>query len=179
MRITFGKFKGYEIYIKAGRNLRPTLSRVRDVLFNTLADTSDLTFVDLFAGTGIVGIEALSLGCKVIFVEKKSSLCVQIKNNLSRLKVTNYKVLNKDFRKAIKTLQAIKIFPEIIFCDPPYYKKGIYADIFDSVHKIIKKGTLLIIESSKKKNILMNNSFTLVKSKHISNTHLFFYRKEK
>ncbi len=82
MRIISGKYKGRTL--KRPKGIRPTQDKVRKALFDILADVKDLSFLDLFAGSGAVGIEALSLGAKeVVFVEQDRRCIEKIKENIS------------------------------------------------------------------------------------------------
>ena len=179
MRISFGKFKGYQVRCKSNSNIRPSLSRVRDVLFNTLGDISNLIFIDLFAGTGIVGFEAVSLGCKlVIFVDKRKILLKDIHHNLVNFKVNNYKLINSNYIRAINILEMENIRPDIIFCDPPYKLKAIYKNILLESENITDNGSVVVLEKSKDNTKIESNIFELIKIKEISNTQLLFYRRK-
>ncbi len=121
MRIITGKYKGRVIQMPAG--IRPTQDKVRKALFDILQDTSGLSFLELFAGSGAVGIEALSQGAQeVLFVEQDSRRAEKIKHNLSVLGLSAYRVLGMDVLRAIKQLKQENKKFDIIFLDPPYYK---------------------------------------------------------
>lgn len=97
--------------------LRPTSGKVRQALFNILFDISGLTFVDLFAGTGEVGITALKKGAKfVYFVEKDRKRAQKIKERASKFS-EDFKVVGTD---AVKFLKSFHDKVDVIFADPPY-----------------------------------------------------------
>jgi 16S rRNA (guanine(966)-N(2))-methyltransferase RsmD len=139
MRIISGKYKGRIIEMPVG--IRPTQDKVRKALFDILGDIKDLVFLELFAGSGAVGLEALSLGAKeVVFVESNSRCAGVIKDNLDSLKIQSpvsksslglkasntqftATLVNKDIQDAIKLLAENKRKFDIIFLDPPYYKE--------------------------------------------------------
>jgi len=125
MRIITGKYKGRIIKMPAG--IRPTQNKVRKALFDILGDVQGLSFLELFAGSGAVGIEALSQGAEeVVFVEEDRRCVEKIKHNLSALALSRSRVLALDVSRAIRQLrQAHQIF-DIIFLDPPYYKGAAY-----------------------------------------------------
>ena len=112
---------------KISRALRPTEARVRRAIFNILGDISGLSFLDLFAGSGSVGIEAISRGVKkAVFVEKNRKALNLIKNGLSRVAVLSLPVniMPLDVFKAIPRLYMDKELFDIVFLDPPYYAES-------------------------------------------------------
>ncbi len=121
MRIITGKYKGRTI--KMPKGIRPTSNKVRKALFDILGDIKGLSFLELFAGSGAVGIEALSQGAKeAVFVEKNKICLNRIKENLSVMGLRPGRVMGLDVFKAIKQLhQEGKKF-DIIFLDPPYFR---------------------------------------------------------
>ena len=121
MRIVSGKYKGRTLKGYNLKGTRPTMDRVKESLFATINEYLDNSVcLDLFAGSGALGIEALSTGSKeVIFVDKEYIACKTIKSNLEILDSNiNATVLNMDYLKALD-----KLYPkqfDIIFLDPPY-----------------------------------------------------------
>ena len=124
MRITSGKYKGR--IIKMPKGIRPTQDKVRKALFDILGDIEGLSFLELFAGSGAVGFEALSQGAKkVVFVEKDRKCIEKIEENLSVLVFSHSRVLALDALVAIKQLGKSGEKLDIIFLDPPYYKRKV------------------------------------------------------
>jgi len=107
--------------------IRPTQNKVRKALFDILGDVQGLSFLELFAGSGAVGIEALSRGVEeAVFVEEDRRCIEEIKHNLSVFEFSRSRVLALDALRAIRLLgQGHKKF-DIIFLDPPYYKGAAY-----------------------------------------------------
>lgn len=123
MRILTGKYKGR--IIKMPKGIRPTQDKVRKALFDILGDIEGLSFLELFAGSGAVGIEALSRGAKgVVFVEKNQQCIDNIKISGSLMGLLGHKVMGLDVQEAIKRLSKAGETFDIIFLDPPYYKGG-------------------------------------------------------
>lgn len=121
MRILTGKYKGR--IIKMPKGIRPTQDKVRKALFDILGDIEGLSFLELFAGSGAVGIEALSRGAKgVVFVEKNQQCIDNIKISGSLMGLLGHKVMGLDVQEAIKRLSKAGETFDIIFLDPPYYK---------------------------------------------------------
>ena len=102
MRVISGKYKGRKILIETNSNYRPTLTRIREDIFNLLSHNSDLNinlneiiFCDLFAGTGSIGIEALSRGVKkVIFNDIEKKHTNKIEEFLNKINDVNYEIIN-------------------------------------------------------------------------------------
>jgi len=121
MRIITGKFKGR--LIKMPQGMRPTQDKVRKALFDILGGIEGASFLELFAGSGAVGLEAASQGVKeVVFVENDPTCIKMLKENLSYLSLTAYRLLPIDAFKAVERLAKEKEKFDIVFLDPPYYK---------------------------------------------------------
>jgi len=121
MRIITGKFKGR--LIKMPQGMRPTQDKVREALFDILGGIEGASFLELFAGSGAVGLEAASQGVKeVVFVENDPTCIKMLKENLSYLPLTAYRLLPIDAFKAVERLAKEKEKFDIVFLDPPYYK---------------------------------------------------------
>jgi len=173
MRIIAGKFRSRSL--KAGENFRPTTDRTRETLFNILqAEIEDSTFVDAFAGSGSVGIEALSRSAKhVYFIESNpKALRVLEQNVLSCCERESWRIFTTDVWKA---LDIIPKEVEILYFDPPYE--------FQKYSKLLSHaGTnfphaLIIMEHSSRKKIEIAPGFGLIRTVRIGETELAFYRK--
>ena len=118
-RIIAGRFRGRRLETPDNRDIRPTSERMREALFNILGpETRDATVLDLFAGTGAVGLEALSRGARsVIFVEHAAAACRIIEANIAKLGVGEAcRVLRRDALWLPPARATIKL----VFADPPY-----------------------------------------------------------
>jgi 16S rRNA (guanine966-N2)-methyltransferase len=127
MRVIAGKFRSRQLRSLKGMALRPTSDRLRETLFNVLADrVAGSSFVDVFAGTGAVGIEALSRGAReVVFIEKHGPAATLIRKNLESLDVRDgARVLAVDAVHGLEVLGKGKsgddAGADIVFLDPPY-----------------------------------------------------------
>jgi 16S rRNA (guanine(966)-N(2))-methyltransferase RsmD len=136
MRIIAGKFRSRRLKSLKGMALRPTSDKLRETLFNVLGElVAHARFADLFAGTGAVGIEALSRGAReAIFVEKHPPAVALIRNNLEYLEIRNgARVLASDALPALERLAeepATASVPiDILFLDPPYARAEQYANV--------------------------------------------------
>lgn len=142
--------------------MRPTPSLVKNALFNILGDISGLIFLDLFAGTGQIGLEAQRRGARVIFVEKNPKRVQDIK------KKTTSKVVKAD---AVEFLRRFKGKAHIIFADPPYNFDR-YEDLIREALKVLDEGGVFILEHFKKV------SFEAQEERKYGDTVLSFWRKE-
>jgi 16S rRNA (guanine966-N2)-methyltransferase len=127
MRVIAGKFRSRQLKSLKGMALRPTSDRLRETLFNVLADgVVGASFVDVFAGTGAVGIEALSRGAReVVFIEKYGPAATLIKKNLESLGVVaGTRILAVDAVHGLEVLGKAKANDgkslDIVYVDPPY-----------------------------------------------------------
>ena len=125
MRVISGKYKGRKILVESKSDYRPTLTRIREDIFNLLLhnndlniDINDVILCDLFAGTGSIGIEALSRGVKkVIFNDIEKKHTYQIEEFLKKINEGNYEITNFDpYEQKIDVLNSCNI----IYIDPPY-----------------------------------------------------------
>ncbi|MBL8684553.1 MAG: 16S rRNA (guanine(966)-N(2))-methyltransferase RsmD [Myxococcales bacterium] len=125
MRVIAGSAKGRTLHVPpAGTETRPTTDKVREALFNVLGPVDDLVALDLFAGTGALGIEALSRGARsCAFVEASDKLCATIRRNLADCRFeSRAKIAQRDVRRFIdKGPSAAPDAPfDLVFMDPPY-----------------------------------------------------------
>ncbi len=177
MRITAGKYKNKQIKTVKTLDVRPTSSKVRESIFNILQDrVSESLMLDLFAGSGIMGLEALSRGAeKVVFVEKNLKTARLLKQNVSFL-TKSVDIIIGDALKALEKLNGRNF--DIIFLDPPY-AINIIPEVLQKIKtlNLLKPEGIIIIEHSS--NIeyskeIKNLNFTLIKNKIYGDTALSF-----
>lgn len=159
MRIIAGTYRSRILKSLKGLELRPTSDRLRETLFNVLGPgVAGSRFVDLFAGTGAIGIEALSRGAReVILVEKHAPSAALIRRNLESLEVrSGVTVLAVDALRGLETLAAKHRSLEepigFVFLDPPYAAAEEYARVLEflGAAPFLAPGSLVIAEHSKK-----------------------------
>src|SRR5580765_863391 len=119
MRVIAGSRKGHRIDAPRGIATRPTSDRVRENVFNLVQTwVEDAVVLDLFAGSGAMGIEALSRGAeRAVFVESQTDACRAIDRNLEKLRLTGAQVVCRIFAHSAATETRTY---DLIFCDPPY-----------------------------------------------------------
>jgi 16S rRNA (guanine966-N2)-methyltransferase len=155
MRIVAGKYRSRLLKSLKGNVLRPTSDRLRETLFNVLGpNVSGSRFLDVFAGTGAVGIEAISRGAvEVVFIENHIPAATLIRRNLASLAVQNgAQVLSLDALRALEKLAA-RHNPtnapfDFVFVDPPYAEKDQYDSVlgFLGAAPFLSQGSLVIAE---------------------------------
>ncbi len=150
MRIVAGQFRSRVLKSPGKLRLRPTSDRLRETLFSILGPSvEDSLFVDVYAGTGAVGIEALSRGAReVIFIEKHSGAAALIRANLERLGITGgAEVLAVDALRGLEVLASRHVLADFIFLDPPYKEAGEYEralDFLDGAHLLAPAGRIIV-----------------------------------
>ena len=185
MRIISGSAKGARLFSPKGEKTRPTSDFIKESMFNIINDDlRDIYFLDLFAGTGAVGIEALSRGAfHATFVDISNGCAVLIRRNLEK---TNFldksQIFNMDFFSAIKKLENIQKY-DIIFIDPPYFSKKDRNLVRDSLSAIVKYDILaedgyIIAETSIAYSEPKIEGLRLFRTKLYSNTKLLFFDKD-
>lgn len=177
MRVTAGKYKNRSIKTLKSNEVRPTLSKIRESVFNVIQNNiADSTMLDLFAGSGIMGMEAVSRGAKSItYVEKNPKVARLLKENLKNFDFENYVFVNDAF-KALNKLEGNKF--DIIFVDPPYHLK-IESELIAKIkeYKLLAEDGVLIIEaasSNKVEEVLTNSVFCIDKQKKYGDTSIYF-----
>ena len=160
MRIVGGIYKRRLItYPDDAKHIRPTKDRVREAIFSALGDIDGYKGLDLYSGSGAMGIEALSRGCSFMtFVDINKVAIDTTKKNLSSLDIKNAKVLFMSDEMAIKSFIDHKEQFDILFLDPPY-KEGKYIEIVDLFinNNLLSKNAIIVMESDR--NILIDESY--------------------
>lgn len=150
MRVISGKARGTKLSSIESLSTRPTLDRVKESLFNIIQNNlRDAVVLDLFAGSGQLGIEALSRGAdKAYLCDINRDAVKMIKQNLEKTKLKDKAVvINEDYKRALRTLNTNEKF-DIIFIDPPYKEDIAVDSIIDIIHESrLKENGIMIIET--------------------------------
>lgn len=184
MRIIAGKGRSLPLKTIEGIDTRPTTDRIKETLFNMLQnDVPGCTFLDLFAGSGQIGLEAISRGAlKAVFVEnsKKAATCVA--ENIRFTKFDEQcQLVSMDVIAALRSLEGRYLF-DIVFMDPPYrqeLEKDVLTYLKDA--SVIDTDTLIVVEASLDTSFdyLNELGYDLMKiKKYKTNVHAFMKRKE-
>ncbi len=181
MRVIAGRARSLKLKVPQGEGTRPTTDRIKETLFNILqGEILGCTFVDLFAGSGGIGIEALSRGARYAwFAENNREAVSCITKNLSFTKFADQATLLKgDVFNSLSLIQEKEA--DIIFMDPPY-DCGFEESLFTSLSRMpyVTGNTLLILETQIKKELdfLERKGFTVIREKkYKTNKHVFIRR---
>lgn len=159
MRVIAGKYRSRPLKSLKGMDIRPTSDRLRETLFDVLCagDPSALertVWFDLYAGTGAVGIEALSRGAgQVIFVESWAKAATLIEKNLGSLGVKDgFQIVRLDVPAALRNLETAGLAGDFFFLDPPYRMEQAYGETLQALEgsKLLKQSSLVIAEHSRR-----------------------------
>ncbi len=178
-----GKYKRTKIEVPS-RLVRPTSALKREAVFSILESYSsqnsieiykNKSIIDIFAGSGLIGLEAISRGIKKsYFIENNENVFKILKNNCEKIcKNKEYEII---FEKAINGIDRIfKIKPSIIYIDPPYNKENINLILLKILkNKIRSKDTVIIIETERNDDIIIPNDLVIIKEKIYGKTRLLF-----
>jgi 16S rRNA (guanine966-N2)-methyltransferase len=186
MRVIAGKYRGHLLRSLPGKDTRPTSDRLRETLFNVLTASNPAALVgtiwlDLFAGTGAVGIEALSRGAQqVFFVETAPPAVKVIERNLQSLKITEgYRIMRDDLAGVLWRLQREHITADVAFLDPPYHMQDAYESTLTTLSdsSLVWAMSLVIAEHEKKFDPGAEfESLRRVRKLVLGNSALSFYR---
>ncbi|NBJ91485.1 16S rRNA (guanine(966)-N(2))-methyltransferase RsmD [Parablautia muri] len=178
MRVIAGRARSLQLRTPEGSGTRPTTDRIKETLFNMIQwDISGCIFVDLFAGSGGIGIEALSRGAShAYFVENGREAISCIQENLTFTKFAdNATLLKQDVFTALSMIHEKEV--DFVFIDPPYqadYEERIFELLFGQPY--VTEHTLLILEAEKDKKLdfLADQGYEIVKEKvYKTNKHVF------
>jgi 16S rRNA (guanine966-N2)-methyltransferase len=159
MRVIAGKFRSRPLHSLRGMDLRPTSDRLRETLFNVLTAGNPTAlegnvWVDLFAGTGAVGIEALSRGAaQVYFVESSIPAAGLIQRNLDSLGIkAGFEVLKDEVARALRNLATRNVTADFVFLDPPYRMEKIYPQTLQLLSQslLLKPDAIVVAEHTKR-----------------------------
>jgi 16S rRNA (guanine(966)-N(2))-methyltransferase RsmD len=140
MRVIAGKYGGRPLHSSSGKEIRPTSDRLRETLFDVLtagnpAALEGSVWMDVFAGTGAVGIEAFSRGAKqVLFVENSVRAAKVIERNLASLAIADgFRILRDDLGGILWRLEREHLVADIVFIDPPYHMQEAYKTTLTAI----------------------------------------------
>ncbi len=182
MRVIAGKARRLTLKTVPGMETRPTTDRIKETLFNMLQPRmAGCRFLDLFAGSGGIGIEALSRGAsEAVFVEKNREACSCIRENLSFTKLSDSgKLLTMDVLQALRSLEGSGSF-DVIFMDPPY-RQELEKHVLEYLEtsSLCDEDTLVIVEADLPTDFsyLESMGYILLKSKEYkTNKHVFLQK---
>jgi 16S rRNA (guanine966-N2)-methyltransferase len=178
VRIIAGDFRGHPLVAPRGRATRPTSDRVREALFSILGDVEGLDVLDLFAGSGALGLEALSRGARhATFVETAHAAVQAIRANVESLDVrARTRLVAGDVRRALREVSGIGL----VFLDPPYAAsdtEAVLADL-DASGALLDGAWIVLEHASRTEPPEGSAARTLRFTRTYGDTALTFYRHE-
>jgi len=181
MRIISGKYKGQRLVSFQADHIRPTTDRVKESLFNIIQGAiPEAKVLDLFSGTGSLGIEALSRGASsVLFVEKNKKSIAILEKNIAKLKVSEpYQILNKDVLTFLKSYSGDPF--DVILADPPFTEQMAHDVILlADQSQVIGENSLFLIESGRREKVLDDYpNLTRYDVREFGDKYLSFFRRK-
>ena len=154
MRVIAGQYRSRRLRSVPGADLRPTSDRLRETLFNVVAaQVPGSVWLDVFAGTGAVGIEALSRGARqVYFIESAKAAAALVRQNLASLGIAEgFEVMEREAEPALRLLDAQGVVGDVCFLDPPYRLHAAYEKTlgFLSGSRLLSPASVAIAEHDK------------------------------
>jgi len=185
MRILAGNAKGRVLKSREGKGTRPTDSRAREMLFNIIGERIvDARFLDLYAGTGAIGLEAISRGAQsAIFIEQNTVACRVIRDNVKTLGVDEQaQVWNANVRSSLQKLLENGAYFDIIFADPPFTRENELKELVESLDKSLplldnvdgRFAPLLIVQHHRRAEVPLQNVFLQQQRRAGESTLSFF-----
>ena len=179
MRIISGKARGTKLYTLEGEITRPTLDRVKESLFNIIQEKIlGSSFLDVFSGSGAIGLEAASRGAKKVFLCEKDKNAIEvIEKNIEKthLEVTLYET---SYEKMLENLDE-KL--DIIYIDPPYKTNLVYEAVNKLINlNLLKSDSLIIVETDEEERVeqaLKNLNVKIIDKRKYGRVHLIFLNK--
>jgi len=149
MRVVAGDFKGRTLHAPKGRSTRPTSDKVREAIFSVLGDVDGVNVLDLFAGSGALGVEALSRGAaSATFVDDDEQAVAAIRRNLDAMGATTTDVHRRD---ALAFLEHAAARYDLVFIDPPYSSAPHLAErLTELLPVVLSEGARIVTEQNKR-----------------------------
>ena len=181
MRVTGGQFRGRILHVQKGKDIRPTSDKVRQAIFNSLLQyqlPEGAQVLDLFAGSGALGLEALSRGAQFCtFIDKDRSSIKCCERNIDTLDLKNQsKVINTD-STSLKEKALNYIPADLAFFDPPYRQDLVLPSLMSAIkHSWLKAGAICVIEAEENTDVFVPEVVSLLKRKKYGSSQVLFCR---
>lgn len=181
MQIISGKYRARKL--TSPDCARPTLQRIKISIFSLIQEAlvEDMQVLDLFAGSGALGIECISRGAgKVFFVDCQKEAINCIKSNLSKIDNECYKLLNLNYKDALSSFRKSNLKFDLVFLDPPY-ESGFYGPSMDLLvrYELLNQGGLVVLEFEKNKDFKFDeDAFEVYKDKSYGITRILVLKKK-
>ena len=180
MRIITGKRKGSKLVGPLGENTRPTESRIKESIFNILGNVNDSYVLDLFSGSGSIGLEFLSRGSKEVYlVDNNKNAIKAINTNVKKLNLSGAHVIQSSYLDALSDISKKNVEFDFIYVDPPYDAVDIYDKTLEYLNKYDNFfNSLIIVETKKDININNLKLFNIIDMRQYRDTIVYFLRRQ-
>jgi 16S rRNA (guanine966-N2)-methyltransferase len=158
LRIVGGTRRGHTLRVPSGNQVRPTSQKVREAIFDVLGPVSGLSGLDLFAGTGAMGLEALSRGAaECVFVESDAAVAGILRSNIQALGFTHAsRVLHGRYLPALSSLLQTGASFDLLFVDPPYRMLSeVEVMLTPLVTQLLSSGGVVVVEGDKSASVAL------------------------
>jgi len=178
MRVIAGSLGGRRLKAPRGRGTRPTSEKVREALFAMLADVRGADVLDLFAGTGALGIEALSRGAaRAVFVEREPATATVLRENLAALGLAggDAEIRREDVLAALRRAREHRETYDLVFIDPPYGQAGDWGARLSAVlPSVLASGARIVVESDRRSPLVL--AADVVRERRYGDTSVTIHR---
>ncbi|MBQ7467084.1 MAG: 16S rRNA (guanine(966)-N(2))-methyltransferase RsmD [Clostridia bacterium] len=176
MQVISGKYRGRKLISLETDDTKPTLTRIKGSVFDLLQGyISECEFLDLFAGSGAIGMEALSRGAKhVYFVDSNPDARKTIEKNMKNVDKENFDIIIEDCFNALDIVSQKGVIFDLVYLDPPY-KSELYLPCLRALSqkKLVKNGSLVCLEQLAKNSLqVMPECYTILKSKNYGDKNI-------
>lgn len=177
MRVIAGIAKGRKLIAPKGPGTRPALAQVKEAIFNILGSVEDLRVLDLFAGSGSIGIEALSRGARhATFVENSRSALMALKKNLTNCGFTEQsEIVPYSVDRVLSHLRKKKRQFDLIFVDPPY-DQNLVMPTLKGLEKVLADGGVIIVENSPRERVSDTETMAVTSVRKYGQTEIAFLK---
>lgn len=180
MRVIAGKYKGRKLNSPINNDVRPTTDKVKEAIYNILqGEVEDSYVLDMFAGSGGLGIEAISRGAKkVFFCENNSRALDLLVSNLAFCEKGTYEIFKGDYSDCLRLIASRGIKLDIILCDPPYIKK-LGREVLSRVqkHDLLADGGKIVVERKSSDESIEDDYFAKTSQRRYGETTLEIFSK--
>ncbi len=180
MRVIAGKYRGRKLNSPVNNDVRPTTDKVKEAIYNILqGEVEDSLVLDMFAGSGGLGIEAISRGAKkVFFCDNNSKSLDLLVSNLAFVEKGSYELFKGDYNDCLRLLSSRGTKLDIILCDPPYIKK-LGSDVLDKIQKLdlLADGGKIVVERKTSDESIDHDYFTKLSQRRYGETTLEIFSK--
>ena len=178
MRVVAGRYKGHRLVAPGRRSTRPTQDKVREALFSILGPVDGMRVLDLYAGSGALGIEALSRGAaRCVFVESDRAACAVISRNLEKLRLTSAIVLCQDVLAALRDERGRGHRYDLVLADAPYEAwRGHEQRLGELLPDVLEPAGVVVIETAAR--VEPSLPLALVTSRRYGSARLTVFRQQ-